>query len=693
MTKKLLFLSLCSILLAFNPASDNDRPSLFKVSDQDDSKFTNVGNIALTVTNYGTFGHAFAFWPEQPGCEFPINSGIEHVYEGGFWIGGFVSNNSEGNGRVGPFVSTATMDATLISQLGGGREFTNEKGSFVKERSSLIDSKFFNPSAVSHQDLIMDYADTNRTYSGGEVIVDHSPIGLSVRQETYAWNFPFADFFVIMNYYIKNTTNKYIDSIYVGLWTDNVIRNTIITPYGTGGFFTRGGNGYNDSLKIAYEFDVDGDVGFTNSYMGIQYLGANQKTDSVNFTSWQYGNTTNTNFFAPRDDIQRYRKLLGYFGGENRFGYGIDPNALKEPSNRSVIISGGAYNSLAPGDSMNVTFAIVCAKKFGSDLASLDTEVQKSNLYSNASWAIRAYNGEDKNGNGTLEPEEDLNNDGLLTRYILPAPPQSPSIKVIPESNRATIYWDNRAEFSIDPISGKMDFEGYRIYRTNVGFDLTASQNVAGSFIKMAEFDSVGNKFGYDTGFDAVKLDEPVTFPNDPKEYGYKFEVNDLLNGWQYVFSVSAFDRGDKENNLESLESSLLGGAERILPGTVPTSDESTKIGIYPNPYYGGAIWDGGTERLRKIYFYNLPEICEITVYTLSGDIVKKLYHDQQSNGSDNRWFETFSKDGTQKMAGGEHPWDLVTDSDQAIATGLYLFSVLDNNTGDIKTGKFLIIK
>jgi len=44
-------------------------------------------------------------------------------------------------------------------------------------------------------------------------------------------------------------------------------------------------------------------------------------------------------------------------------------------------------------------------------------------------------------------------------------------------------------------------------------------------------------------------------------------------------------------------------------------------------------------------------------------------------------------------MAGGEHPWDLITESDQAIATGLYLFSVLDNNTGDVKSGKFLIIK
>jgi len=693
MKVKLLFLIISIIFIAFTPASEDDHYRIHKVSDDDDSHYTDVGNIALTVTNFGTYGHAFSFWPEQPGCEYPIGSGIEHLYEGGFWVGAYVSNNAEGGGTAGPFVTTATMDNTLIGQLGGGKEFTNENGSFVKERSSLIDSKFFNPYAVSHQDLVMDYADTSMVYSNGEPITGHTPLGIAIRQETYAWNFPFADFFVIMNYWIKNTSDKYLDKIYVGLWTDNVIRNTIITPYGTGGFFTRGGNGFNDSLNIAYEFDVDGDVGFTNSYMGVQYLGADQRTEEVTFCSWQYGNTTNPNFFAPRNDIQRYTKMLGIFGGQNSWEDGIDPNDLKQPSNRSILISGGLSNSLAPGDSMNVTFAIVCAKKYGSDLASLDSEVQKTNLYSNASWAIRAYNGEDRNGNGILDEGEDYNNDGLITRYILPAPPQSPSVKVIPESNKATIYWDNRAEASVDPISGKKDFEGYRVYRTNVGFALAAAQDVIGSFIKMAEFDSLGNNYGYDTGFDIIKLDEPVTFPDDEKEYTYKFEIDNLLNGWQYVFAVTAFDSGDKENNLGSLESSMLASSNRILPGTPPTSEQSTEVGVYPNPYYGSAIWDGGLERLRKIYFYNLPEECEITIYTLSGDIVRTIYHDQMSNGSDNRWFETFSKDGSQKMAGGEHPWDLITESDQAIATGLYLFSVLDNNTGDVKTGKFLIIK
>ncbi len=144
---------------------------------------------------------------------------------------------------------------------------------------------------------------------------------------------------------------------------------------------------------------------------------------------------------------------------------------------------------------------------------------------------------------------------------------------------------------------------------------------------------------------------------------------------------------------MNSLESSKLTGASKILPGTLPTSQKDIEVGVYPNPYYGEAYWDGSSERLRKIYFNNLPADCKITIYTLSGDIVKEIYHQSTDNGSDLRWFETFSHDGKQKMSGGEHAWDLITDDDQAIATGLYLFTVKDNATGNIKRGKFLVIK
>lgn len=680
-------------LFSFTPKDDSRDSKIKKVVKDNNSHFTNVGNLGITVTNFGTIGHGFSLWPEQPNCEYPIGSGIEHIFSGGLWVGAYISNDENGAGRVGPFVSTGAVDASSISNRGGGFEYTNTPSSTVSEKSSLVDSRFFSPHAVSHQDLCMQFTDSNKVLNNGEVIVDHEPLGIVVNQECYAWNYPFADFFVIFNYWIKNTSNKYIDSVYVGLWNETVVRNTNITSPRTGApFYDKGANGYDDSLKLAYEFDATGDVGFTDSYIGIQFLGSSVHQDSANFVTWKYKSTTDPKYFTPQNDIARYKKMAGYFAENVKFNESIAQD-IHKPSTWTVLLSSGPYKSIAPGDSVNVVFAYVAAKKYGYDNPALDTKAQRTNLYNNAGWAIRAYNGEDRNGDNVLEPNEDLNGDGKITRYILPAPPISPRVKVIPESEKVIIYWDKRAETSIDPISGVKDFEGYRIYRTNVGFDLTSSQDIINSLTLASEFDSLGNDIGYGTGFDFVKLSEPKVFANDTVKYYYKFEFENLLNGWQYLYSVTAFDEGDAKNNLGSLESSKLAGINRVLPGTPATSDNDVKIGVYPNPYYGSAVWDGGFERLRKIYFFNLPPECDITIYTLSGDIVKQIHHDRKSNGANIRWFETFASDGKQKMSGGEEPWDLISDHDQAIATGLYLFSVKDNSNNNVKVGKFLVIK
>ena len=646
------------LLIFLNVFKAQEFQKLPKVFKDDNSKYTNVGNIGLTITNFGMYGHGFTLWPRQPSCEYPKGSGIEHLFDGSLWVGGIV----DGQIRV----TTGSVDASSVGTRGGGFEFTNTQESVIIERSSLLTSKFYSPQAISHQDFIAEYSDTSTRLLSGEVIPDHIPLGIAVRQESYAWNFPFADFFVIMNYWIKNVSNKAIDSVYVGLWNDAVVRNTNITSPRVGSpFYLRGGNGYIDSLRLGYEFDYDGDPGFTDSYFAVKYLGSIPKVDTAYFQSWQFRNNTDPIYFTPQDDVQRYQKLSESLRRDR-----IEPLRLI-PSNRSFMISTGPFGRINPGDSINVTFAIICAKKYGPDLARFDTEIQRKNLYSNARWAQLVYD----------------------TKYRFPEPPVSPRVKVLSESKKVTVYWDKSAEYSVDPLSGKRDFEGYRIYKSQVGIDLTQSQDLSQILTKVAEFDSAGNDYGYNTGFNFIKLDSPKYFVGDTAAYWYKFEFDNLLNGWQYIFSVTAFDKGDLENNIESLESSVSANAVRVFPGTPAKSIDEAEIGVYPNPYYAGAIWDGPQERQRKIYFYNLPEECEITIYTLAGDIVAVLNHDRNYNASDIRWFETYSRAGNQILSGGEHAWDLITKYDQAIASGLYLFTVKDKKTGKIKTGKFLIIK
>jgi hypothetical protein len=132
----------------------------------------------------------------------------------------------------------------------------------------------------------------------------------------------------------------------------------------------------------------------------------------------------------------------------------------------------------------------------------------------------------------------------------------------------------------------------------------------------------------------------------------------------------------------------------KVFPGTPAAVGDSAAVGVFPNPYYTRAVWDGPGVREKKIYFYNLPARCEIRIYTVAGDIVATLGHDASTyTGSNIQWFQHYASDNTQVMPGGLHAWNLITDADQAIATGLYLFTVKDLNTGAIKRGKFLIIK
>jgi len=730
--KLLPLIALAIISCAFMPSPGGDNiQKLGKTLDDDNSKYTNVGNIALSVSNFGVYGNALLNLTQpghQPSCEYPIGSGIEHIFQGGLWVGGFKKDAANSNSKTGPFVTTGAVDNSSGS-VSTGYEFTNNPGSLVVQRSSLPDSRYYNPLAISHQDLIGDYNDTNLTWSNGTVIIDHNPLGIAVHEENYAWNFSFANSFVIKNYTITNVSGKYLDSVYVGLWTDAVVRNTKENYIKNGTFYGYGGDGYDDSLKMAYCYDIGGG-GFssTNSYVGFLYLGSTPNIansfltengsgskdtlPATCFNSWQFRNTTDPNFFAPPDgptgDGVRYQKMQGWFGGTNRFNpyfnsqgplyhKGINPDALKVPTGtggRSELISHGYFLNIHPDSSINVVYAVVCAPKFGSfQPTASDERSDRDSLYSNADWALRAYFGNDINRNGILDPGEDTFNDGKIHRYILPAPPSTPVLKVVSEQNKATLYWDKSAEASVDPISHDTDFAGYRIYRTQSGFDLTSNQNIQASLVLLAQYDSAGYT-GFNTGFKAVELPAPMIFPNDPTKYYYKYVVPNLLDGWQYLFSVTAFDKGDTAHNLAPLESAVLANLKSILPGTLPKDDSNTKVGVYPNPYYGNAIWDGNSERLRKIYFYNLPSDCEITIYTLAGDVVKRLQHNSTNNGQNIRWFDQYGVGGSnQQFTGGEHAWDLITDNDQAIATGLYLFTVKNNKNGNIKTGKFLIIK
>ena len=685
----------------------NGPQGLKKTADDTDRNVTSVGNIALTVTNFGTIGTRNAYWPDQPSCEYPRGSRIEHLYQGGLWFGAVSRRSAQQH------VTTGATDQASASHTGRDYEFSSDAGASMVQRSTLSSSQYFSEDAISHQDFVAFYSDLHQTNpTTGDTIPGHVPLGITVRQESYAWNYPFADFFVILNYTIYNSTADTLDSVYVGFWNNAVVRNTNNVRPGTTGYFNHGGNGYADTLRMMYTFDFDGIPAPppANSYIGVKLLGATpfpHGVDSVGnlrnrtyYNAWIFRSSGGDfDYFSPLDDAANI--------GGARSRYDRLAASMPQPkidilrtqaNNMTTLLSTGPFSSLLPGDSLNVVFGVICARKNGTLAASLDTRDQRKILYSNAAFCQKAYQGEDINGNGVLDPGEDLNGNGRLDHYQLPQPPRPPKVRVEVASQQVTVYWDkSTAETSVDPVTGEMDFEGYRVYRSTPGADFTDPQNLLLNLTLVGDFDVPGDGIGFDTGFDAITLPQAKFFPGDTVGYWYRFPPagSDMthLNGWQYIYGVSAYDRGDSSTGVTSLESKT--ELARVIPGTAPVPAGTGTIGVYPNPYYARAVWDGSGERNRKIYFYNLPERCEIRIYTLAGDIVADIQHDGATyDGSDIAWFRQFSGTGiAPKFSGGEHAWDLITKYDQAVASGLYLFSVRDEGTGKTVTGKFLIIK
>lgn len=676
------------------------------------SRFTNVGRIGLMVNNFGTFGRPTVRSNTQgpPSLAFPRGSGVEHLFEAGIWIGALV------NGQVR--VSTSSVDASSGYST-GGQGFEITQLSPIKERSKLPGSSSFSSSAISHQDFLITQTDSFVVIPGTSIPISghQNPLGAVINLETYAWNFPFADFFVICNYTITNASQNRWDSVFLGTFSDMVVRNVNYTRDAGTAFFNKGRNGINSKYMGFYAYQSFGDdIDFTRSYGAIQFLGIDwrgmffnpNKPDTflkaglpaprTNYNFWNF-NSIATPWNTPSNDQERYLKLSTNIDSATLFA--PDGPVVGIPANWLQLLSNGPIVSVEPGESFTYTIAFVCAKQrepyvyFPTNSNYLYTSPEMETELTAAFKRTRStYLGEDVNEDGVYDPALDLNQNGKLDRYLLSEPPTSPKVKVVPSENKIEVYWDKSAEYSVDPISRTLDFEGYRLYRTNTGDDLKL--NLIEDANRIGQWDSAGNDVGFNNGFSEVALAEPITFEGDTTKYYYKYTLNNVSNGWQYLVVVTAFDEGDKRLEVEPLESSFTENENRVFPGSTINNFDGNekKVGVYPNPYNTTAAWDGTTSRTRKLYFYNLPAKAEIKIYTSSGDLVASLNHQSDTYKGENiDWANTYGNTEKTTMSGGEHAWDILSNSKTQLTTGVYMFTVKDLNSGEVQRGNFAIIK
>ncbi|MEW5925246.1 MAG: T9SS type A sorting domain-containing protein, partial [Candidatus Zixiibacteriota bacterium] len=180
----------------------------------------------------------------------------------------------------------------------------------------------------------------------------------------------------------------------------------------------------------------------------------------------------------------------------------------------------------------------------------------------------------------------------------------------------------------------------------------------------------------YDQDFDQVWEPEDrdyIVIVNTPYDGGPHPEAFPYNHAW--FFRISDTDTNIAVGDVLTVEGAPVNGADDVFTfktdgvNSSAAQSEMSRIKVVPDPYLGRAEWEV-SRFYRRLEFVNLPEICTIRIYTLSGDLVKTLQHDEN---------------------GGTEAWDMLSEDGLGISSGVYLYHV-ESQFGD-KIGRFAVIK
>jgi len=652
--KILIFLLFISFIISSLPAADKNsenkttKPKLTKPAlANKDIKTHNVGNMWLSVTNYGQFG---AGEGGLPSCEFPANSDVEYLFYGGMWVGALVDGDT--------MVSVATDGANPGPGETRDAFFPGwDEGDTILVSSNRAGTTHFDSLAKSEQDFIALYTDTSATMA----LTGQKGMGIEITQKSYAWSYSYAEDFVIFDFVVRNISytvfdqGKTFEKLFMGIYIDGDCGLKTTSGYAYDdltGFMEENKEG--DIVNIAWIKDNDGDDGTCLGVTGTRVLFPDPKTLSYNWwdpwRNWGPTDPKNPNDFGYRPDVpgQMYRIMSnGYIDmDQSEATMAPDPNTPVGADSR-YFLSFGPFN-LEPDDTLKLTMAYVG----GLPGPGYD---EFEDLGRNARWAKDVYDNPPADG---------------IPDFKGPPPPPSPTLEVTAGSRMVTLKWSNEPEKTIDSFSREKDFQGYRVYRSRSG--ITSDMELLGEYDKI-------DGFGYDFGFATLNPDTLVSEGDTIVWYTYK--DYGLTNGEFIYYSVTSFDSGYAPTGLEPLESSAVINMTRVAPSEGPeSSDEMNEVLVVPNPYrlnqsYYDLDWEAGTtDTDRRIDFTQLPPKCTIRIYTLAGDLVDIIEHDYPS----------------KSLIAHRESWDMVSRNIQAIASGIYLFSV--EADGKNYLGKFVII-
>jgi len=362
-------------------------------------------------------------------------------------------------------------------------------------------------------------------------------VGIEVEQTSYSYGRPYAEDFLFFDFTIHNKSGKPLDSVYVGYYAVfrpdydfkdylNIIDSNPTDAHPAGDFvYVWDKNNQKDGAWAGDPTD-----------MGMVGLLVLATPKDLGVTDFHYFNREVT----PTTDEQAWAIITSnpndpnlplpsaYFHGSNRRMDDTSPALLQ-----SLFPEGAAFNfyimtgpvSLAPGETVKSSIATVMGSSGPRPNAADTTDLMK-----NMRLAQKLYE----------------------RKYQGSGPPKPPVVKAYPGDRQVRLVWTAEpSESSVDPLTGKKDFEGYRIYRS------TDKGKTWGTPIT----DRFGNVIGYKPikvfdKIDGILGPDPAANQVLGNDTGLKHSYIDenLVNGVEYWYCVTAYDQGNQ--NPDSLEQS-----------------------------------------------------------------------------------------------------------------------------------------
>jgi hypothetical protein len=384
---------------------------------------------------------------------------------------------------------------------------------------------------------------------------DQGVFGLQVKQSVYSYGRIYAEDFMFFDLNIYNTADTAIDSVYLGF------RSKFRCDYDMQDYIGL----YRDStVTFVYYWDADAEadtpwvsvgmigVGFLNQAIdNFHYWAKEEHPREDSLLDYQYFPIITSDPTDPMIDTISYR----FFHGSDV--HIDDPSIIQALPPDSVetydfIVSSGP-KTILPDDTLQFSFVIIC----GEDSA---------DLFDNLDMALL-----------------------MADNYFLGSdPPSAPIVSAVPDYRKVTLFWDPEpSESSTDILTGKHDFEGYKIYRSEDqgktwGAEISNDKGYVVGYVPLAQYDLVDGIYGTDPAF-------PYQSLGDETGLKHTFVDSTVYNGIEYWYCVAAYDQGNQ--NPDSLEPSYQNSKSR------PSAKHVVAVtpAPYPQGYTQPYILDGDT--------------------------------------------------------------------------------------------------